>query len=199
MAGCPKCGFENPAESRFCASCGAPLPVAGKCPGCGIENPPGSKFCKQCGRSLADGANGGIGQGGGSTGGGSVGRPGDDLGMVRKLLFAAIAVIAYAAFLNYSSMETMQAYMGPYADTSTSTFLLVLDAVLAGLSGFAAVQLEQGETGMAKNALLANAVVGGLALFLFHGSLQEIMLNGGLLTIGIWGLRLLNKGRRKLI
>lgn len=199
MAGCPKCGFENPAESRFCASCGAPLPVAGKCPGCGIENPPGSKFCKQCGRSLADGANGGIGQGGGSTGGGSVGGPGDDLGMVRKLLFAAIAVIAYAAFLNYSSMETMQAYMGPYADTSTSTFLLVLDAVLAGLSGFAAVQLEQGETGMAKNALLANAVVGGLALFLFHGSLQEIMLNGGLLTIGIWGLRLLNKGRRKLI
>ncbi|NTV94418.1 MAG: zinc ribbon domain-containing protein [Thiobacillus sp.] len=197
MAGCPKCGFENPAESRFCARCGAPLPVAGKCPGCGAENPPGSRFCKQCGRSLTDATSGG-----GSTNGGLGGGPGgrsDDLHTVKVLLWVAIAVIAYAAFLNYSSMETMQAYMGPYADTSTSTFLLVLDGVLAGLSGFAAVQLEQGETGMAKNALLANAVVGGLALFLFHGSLQEIMLNGGLLTIGIWGLRLLNKGRRKLI
>lgn len=196
MAGCPKCGFDNPAESRFCAGCGAPLPVSGKCPGCGADNPPGSRFCKQCGKALT----GGPDSGGGSKvdgSGGSLGTGSNDLHTVKVMLWVAIGVIGYAAFLNYSSMETMQAYLGPYADTSTSTFLLVLDGVLAALSGYAAVQLEQGETGLAKKALLADAVVGGIALFLFHGSLQEIMLNGGLLAIGVWGLHLLNRSQRR--
>lgn len=204
MAGCQKCGFENPVESRFCASCGAPLPIAGKCAGCGAENPPNSKFCKQCGHSLADvGQAGGQGvktwngQSGGWTGSSQgLGTQGGDLQTVKWLLGAAIGLFAFAAFLNYSSMETLQAYMGPFADTSTITFLLVLDGVLAGLSGFALVQIDKGDTATAKKAMIANTVVGALTLFLFHGSLQEIMLNGGLLTIGIWGLRLLNRGRR---
>jgi hypothetical protein len=207
MAGCPKCGFDNPAESRFCASCGAPLPVTGKCPGCGADNPPGSKFCKQCGKPLADagqsvlqgGANTSWQTGGLQVTGGSKGAFSGDLRMVRKLLFAAMLLVSYAAFMNYSSMETLQAYLGPYADTSTSTFLLILDAVLIGLSGYAAVQLDQGDTGLAKKAMAANAMVGGLALFLFHSNLQEIMLNGSLLAIGIWGLRLLNQARRTLV
>ncbi len=207
MAGCPKCGFDNPAESRFCASCGAPMPVSGKCPGCGADNPPGSRFCKQCGKPLAE-AGQSVAQGGmktawqtaGSLGtGGSRGGLSGDLRTVRMLLLAAVLLIGYAAFSNYSSMQTLQAYLGPYADTSTSTFLLVLDAVLIGLSGYAAIRLEQGDTGLAKKAMVANAVVGVIALFFFHGNPQEIMLNAGLLTIGLWGLRLLNAGRRPLV
>ncbi len=26
---CPKCGFENPAEAKFCGKCGEPLKIAG--------------------------------------------------------------------------------------------------------------------------------------------------------------------------
>jgi hypothetical protein len=207
MVGCAKCGFDNPAESRFCASCGAPLPVSGKCPGCGADNPPGSRFCKQCGKPLAE-AGQSVAQGGMKTAwqtggsqatGGSRGALSGELRTVRMLLVAAIVLFGYAAFANYSSMETLQAYLGPYADTSTSTFLLVLDAVLIGVSGYAAIRLEQGDTGLAKKAMAANAAVGVIALFFFHGNVQEIMLNGGLLAIGLWGLHLLRQGRRPLI
>src|SRR5215471_19196265 len=48
---CPQCQYENRAGRRFCAECGAPLPVG--CPACGFENEPGEKFCGGCGTPLA--------------------------------------------------------------------------------------------------------------------------------------------------
>lgn len=49
---CPLCRTENRGERRFCASCGAALPVP--CPACQFVNEPGSRFCGGCGRALAD-------------------------------------------------------------------------------------------------------------------------------------------------
>ena len=48
---CPQCQCENRAGRRFCAECGAPLPLA--CPTCGFTNEPGEKFCGGCGTPLA--------------------------------------------------------------------------------------------------------------------------------------------------
>ena len=43
---CPQCQCENRAGRRFCAECGAPLPVA--CPACDFTNEPAEKFCGGC-------------------------------------------------------------------------------------------------------------------------------------------------------
>jgi len=48
---CLQCQCENRAGRRFCAECGAPLPLA--CPACGFTNEPGEKFCGGCGTPLA--------------------------------------------------------------------------------------------------------------------------------------------------
>ena len=46
---CPKCGVEA-AGKRFCADCGAPLPI--RCPKCGAEAQVGKPFCADCGTRL---------------------------------------------------------------------------------------------------------------------------------------------------
>ena len=51
---CPRCGNANPDGKKFCADCGALLPM--RCTGCGAENPPGKKFCGDCGATLTIGA-----------------------------------------------------------------------------------------------------------------------------------------------
>jgi class 3 adenylate cyclase/tetratricopeptide (TPR) repeat protein len=48
---CPKCGYDYPADARFCNECGEKLETA--CPVCGKTNPPDSKFCNGCGQSLS--------------------------------------------------------------------------------------------------------------------------------------------------
>jgi hypothetical protein len=65
---CPRCGFQNSPERKFCSNCGtglagiAPQQPWGAqqqptniCPACGLSNSPGQKFCKNCGTSLAGG------------------------------------------------------------------------------------------------------------------------------------------------
>jgi predicted ATPase/class 3 adenylate cyclase len=47
---CPSCMAENAATRRFCAQCGAALPVL--CPTCGFENETAAKFCGGCGRPI---------------------------------------------------------------------------------------------------------------------------------------------------
>ena len=48
---CSNCGTENPAEAKFCMSCGSALER--KCPSCGATPPAEAKFCMECGTSLA--------------------------------------------------------------------------------------------------------------------------------------------------
>lgn len=47
---CDACGFESPPLTRFCLSCGTPLPVF--CPGCGTLARAGVRFCRRCGREV---------------------------------------------------------------------------------------------------------------------------------------------------
>jgi DNA-directed RNA polymerase subunit RPC12/RpoP len=64
---CPNCGMPYPAGSRFCMSCGRPLPEKkaaapepkqqlNVCPNCGVVNDPGSVFCMECGRPMSGSA-----------------------------------------------------------------------------------------------------------------------------------------------
>ena len=47
---CSSCGAPNPPAKRFCANCGAALPVV--CPACGADNTPLQRFCGDCGQAL---------------------------------------------------------------------------------------------------------------------------------------------------
>jgi class 3 adenylate cyclase/tetratricopeptide (TPR) repeat protein len=47
---CPRCQTENREGRRFCARCGAALPLP--CAACGFPNDPGDDFCGGCGASL---------------------------------------------------------------------------------------------------------------------------------------------------
>src|SRR5262245_62684247 len=47
---CPHCDHENPADQKFCGSCGTRL--VAPCVACGTPNPPGQKFCGDCGAPL---------------------------------------------------------------------------------------------------------------------------------------------------
>jgi len=49
---CPKCGTANPADAKFCNSCGTKLGDTVKCPKCNTENAAGAKFCNSCGAKL---------------------------------------------------------------------------------------------------------------------------------------------------
>jgi class 3 adenylate cyclase/tetratricopeptide (TPR) repeat protein len=51
---CQSCGTDNPAQARFCMSCGSALEAV--CPSCETVNPPEAKFCMSCGTALAGGA-----------------------------------------------------------------------------------------------------------------------------------------------
>ena len=47
---CPACAADNPAENRFCDSCGQPL--ESRCGSCGARGRPGARFCGQCGAAV---------------------------------------------------------------------------------------------------------------------------------------------------
>ena len=47
---CPKCGFENRSEARFCKKCGTKLELM--CPSCESPLEPDSAFCDKCGHNL---------------------------------------------------------------------------------------------------------------------------------------------------
>src|SRR5829696_2118415 len=47
---CNSCGAANPAEAKFCMSCGGQLER--RCPSCGTPAPAAAKFCMSCGSSL---------------------------------------------------------------------------------------------------------------------------------------------------
>jgi class 3 adenylate cyclase/tetratricopeptide (TPR) repeat protein len=47
---CSRCQHENPAGTKFCGHCAAPL--ASLCAACGAPNPPDNRFCGQCAAPL---------------------------------------------------------------------------------------------------------------------------------------------------
>jgi len=47
---CPRCGSDNPEETKFCGTCAIPLQQC--CLHCGFTNPPLFKFCGACGTPL---------------------------------------------------------------------------------------------------------------------------------------------------
>jgi class 3 adenylate cyclase len=49
---CPSCTAENAATRRFCAQCGAALPVP--CLVCGFQNETAARFCGGCGRPIGE-------------------------------------------------------------------------------------------------------------------------------------------------
>src|SRR5262245_25484852 len=49
---CPRCQQDNRAERRFCAGCGAALPLP--CPRCSVANDQADRFCGGCGAALND-------------------------------------------------------------------------------------------------------------------------------------------------
>jgi len=54
---CPKCGFENSDNSKFCINCAGSLSVSSSskiCPNCRSENPSQAKFCYNCATKLLD-------------------------------------------------------------------------------------------------------------------------------------------------
>ncbi|MCX7669183.1 MAG: zinc ribbon domain-containing protein [Anaerolineae bacterium] len=56
---CPACGRPAEPEDKFCAGCGAALPVSAPpptalaCPACGHDYQPGDRFCAGCGAALS--------------------------------------------------------------------------------------------------------------------------------------------------
>jgi len=54
MIDCGNCGARNPAQAKFCMSCGQAL--ARRCPNCGAEPPDQARFCMDCGTPLGGGA-----------------------------------------------------------------------------------------------------------------------------------------------
>jgi hypothetical protein len=215
MSACAKCGLENPAGSKFCAGCGSAIPVNPRCASCGTESPSGSKFCKKCGAALREpaqssqrtvpplrgGATGPGGQSGAVTLSGS--RPGvlsENLTKVKMLLWVSIGLYAVGLYLNYASMTRLKAFLGPYADTSTSWFLIILDVALGGFSAYAVMELGKENLKLAKSATVANSILGAVAtLLFFKGGIISIALNGGLLACGIWGRMLISKEERPLV
>jgi len=212
MTACAKCGLENAAGSKFCAGCGSAIPVNLRCASCGTESPTGSKFCKKCGASLQGNAQSsprtmppltGGPSGVSRTATGPAARPGalsENLSKVKMILWASVGLYAVGLYLNYSSMSRLRAYLGQFADTSTSWFLIIVDIALGGLSAYAAFELGKGNTKVAKAALIANVILGAIATLLyFKGGIIPILLNGGLLAGGIWGRMLISKEERPLV
>ncbi len=77
MVLCHRCNTARSAGRRFCAECGAPLPLI--CAACGFENKISEKFCGGCGHSLKTGQPSAPDPGsypGTSAGAGAAPRPG---------------------------------------------------------------------------------------------------------------------------
>ena len=49
---CAKCGFEMPANSKFCPECGEKRPTKRFCSECGTELAENAKFCNNCGKKV---------------------------------------------------------------------------------------------------------------------------------------------------
>src|SRR5438128_6427012 len=88
MPACAACGADNPDDSRFCTSCGAPL---AECRSCHFVNRAGDRFCSRCGTALGDVATTDV-----TAGGPPVVLPGRPRPRVVEWTAAAVALLAAA-------------------------------------------------------------------------------------------------------
>ncbi|MBN1532571.1 MAG: SPFH domain-containing protein [Spirochaetes bacterium] len=52
---CPHCNAMNPANAKFCSSCGKEMVVQKECPACKAKMPADAKFCPSCGANMQGG------------------------------------------------------------------------------------------------------------------------------------------------
>ena len=52
---CPHCNAQNPANAKFCSSCGKEMVSGAPCPKCNAMVPTGAKFCPECGQGMQGG------------------------------------------------------------------------------------------------------------------------------------------------
>ena len=199
MNPCARCATANPPGSKFCAGCGSALPKNEQCASCGAESPEGSKFCKGCGKPVGIPVPPRV-QGGAaptaSTAGTRYQPQSQTLQQVKGMLAAGAGLYAIGIFLMYSELSSIQqmygAYAGLVADSGTQWFLIILDLACAGLNLYALIQINRGETKLAKTMLIVMIVLGAIFLLRgFSGPILYSVLNAALLAAGVWGWRLL--------
>src|SRR5262249_36100435 len=114
---CARCQAENPAGTKFCGECGAPL--ASGCPSCGASNPPGQKFCGECGSALGGSprpAVQGTGNGNGPAWIPSAAGPVAERRLV-TVLFAGI--VGFTPFAEERDAEDVREILGRYFDIAS--------------------------------------------------------------------------------
>ena len=199
MPNCTSCGTVNPDGSKFCASCGKPIPQeqpAPTCSKCGTQNPQGGKFCKNCGNSLQPTAPPPPPDSRSTSGTAVL----DDKTstLLKKLLWGGATIFAVSALLGFVAINTLQSMFGMYANTELLWIMVVADLGLCGYALFAAAQLAKGQTNNARISymlMLGFGVIGALLNFYSGQSLSAIM-SLLLLFVGFRGYQILTREKQ---
>jgi hypothetical protein len=196
MPNCTSCGTMNPDGSKFCASCGKPIPEkqqAPICPRCGTLNPEGGKFCKNCGNSLQPTAPPPPPDSRSKSGAAVFS---DKItSQLKMLLWVGAGVYAFSALLGFGTISTLQSMFGMYANTEFIWILVITDLGLCGYALFAAAQLTKGQTNNARISymlMLGFGVVGALLNF-YAGQTLSALMSLLLLFMGFRGYQVLKK------
>ena len=198
MSNCTSCGTVNPDGSKFCASCGKPIPQEQPtpiCSKCGTQNPQGGKFCKNCGNSLQSTAP--PPPESRSTSGTAVFAD-KTTSQLKMLLWVGAGVYAFSALLGFGTISTLQSMFGMYANTELIWIMVVTDLGLCGYALFAAAQLAKGQTNNARISymlMLGFGVVGALLNF-YSGQILSALMSLLLLFVGFRGYQILTKEKQ---
>jgi len=199
MPNCTSCGTVNPDGSKFCASCGKPIPQeqpAPTCSKCGTQNPQGGKFCKNCGNSLQPMAP--------PPPPDSRSTPGTAVfadkttSQLKMLLWTGAGVYAFSALLGFGTISTLQSMFGMYANTELIWIMIVTDLGLCGYALYAAAQLAKGQTNNARISymlMLGFGAIGALLNF-YSGQVLSAIMSLLLLFVGFRGYQILTKEKQ---
>ena len=198
MPNCTSCGTVNPDGSKFCASCGKPIPQeqpAPICSKCGTQNPQGGKFCKNCGNSLQPMAPPTPPDSRSIAGSTTAAFSDKITTQLKMLLWTGAGVYAFSALLGFGTISTLQSMFGMYANTEFIWILIITDLVLCGYALYAAAQLTKGQTNNARLAyilMLGFGVIGALLNF-YSGQILSALMSLLLLFVGFRGYQILKK------
>lgn len=197
MPNCTSCGTVNPDGSKFCASCGKPIPQeqpAPFCPKCGTQNPQGGKFCKNCGNPLQPAAPPPPPDRG-STAGGTAAFPDKIASQLKMLLWTGAGVYAFSALLGFGTISTLQSMFGMYANTELVWIMVITDLALCGYALYAAAQLAKTQTNNARISyllMLGFGAIGALLNF-YAGQPLSGLMSLLLLFVGFRGYQILKR------